>query len=292
MSDSMKNKSLIFKKIPTGTPVAGEHLTIEDRPIDLESPPPENGLLVQNLYFSFDPYQRGRMRDERIESYAPAYKLNEPINNSSISRVLNSRNSRFLKGDIITIYMSGPFQEYSILDGKDVGDMIWKLDNPFNLDSVDFLGPLGMPGLTAYSSFYEIGQPKKGETIFISAASGAVGSLVGQLAKREGLKVVGSVGDDAKLEYIRRDLQFDDGFNYKKEEPMEALKRLAPEGVDVYFENVGGAHLEAALDSMKLYGRVIVCGFISDYNKPFEEKYGVRNLQVFFEKRLKMQGTH
>ena len=107
---------------------------------------------------------------------------------------------------------------------------------------------------------------------------------------REGLRVIGSVGDDAKLEYIRKDLRFDDGFNYKKEKPMEALRRLAPEGIDIYFENVGGAHLEAALEAMKLYGRVIVCGFISDYNKPFEEKYGVRNLQVFFEKRLKMQG--
>lgn len=113
-----------------------------------------------------------------------------------------------------------------------------------------------MPGLTAYSSLYEIGQPKKGETIFISAASGAVGQIVGQLAKHEGLTVIGSVGSDAKLEFIMKDLNFDEGFNYKKEEPAEALKRLAPKGIDIYFENVGGNHLDAALGALNNYGRI------------------------------------
>lgn len=252
----MQNKSLIFKKIPDGTPKAGEHLAIEDRPLDTNAAPPDNGLILQNLYFSFDPYQRGRMRDVRVESYSPAYPLDEPIKNSSIAKVLKSANKKFNEGDLITRYMSGDFQEYSILHADDLGDDVWKLDNPFDLDPVYFLGPLGMPGLTAYSSFYEIAQPKKGETIFISAASGAVGSLVGQLAKRDGLTVIGSVGDNAKLEYITKDLGFDGGFNYKEEAPMEALKRLAPDGIDIYFENVGGAHLEAALVSLKLFGRI------------------------------------
>ncbi|KAK3057485.1 hypothetical protein LTR09_001669 [Extremus antarcticus] len=286
-----QNKSLIFKKIPPDTPVAGEHLVIEDRPIDLNASLPKDGLLVQNLYFSFDPYQRGRMRDVKTESYSPAYPLDQPIKNSAISKVLRSDNFRFSQGDLITNYMSGNFEEYSYLPASEISeDVVWKLVNKFDLDPQYFLGPLGMPGLTAYSSFYEIGQPKKGETIFISAASGAVGSLVGQLAKRAGLKVIGSVGDDAKLDYILKDLGFDAGFNYKKESPMKALPRLAPNGIDIYYESVGGAHLEAALASLKLRGRIVVSGMISDYNKPFEQKYGVKNLQVFFEKRLKMEG--
>jgi len=134
--------------------------------------------------------------------------------------------------------------------------MVRKLDNPLNLDPKLFVGALGMPGLTAYSSFYEIGQPKKEETIFISAASGAVGQIVGQLAKHEGLTVIGSVGSDAKLEFIKKDLKFDEGFNYKKEKPLEALQRLAPRGIDIYFENVGGDHLDAALGTLNNYGRI------------------------------------
>lgn len=149
-----------------------------------------------------------------------------------------------------------PTEEYSIISGDFEHKMIRKLDNPFDLDPKLFVGALGMPGLTAYSSLYEIGQPKKGETIFISAASGAVGQIVGQLAKHEGLTVIGSVGSDAKLEFIRKDLNFDEGFNYKKEEPAEALKRLAPKGIDIYFENVGGDHLDAALGALNNYGRI------------------------------------
>lgn len=252
----MQNKSLIFKKVPDGTPVAGEHLIVEDRPMDLDKSPPDNGLIVQNLYFSFDPYQRGRMRDAHIKSYAPAYLIDQPINNSAIAKVLKSANSKYSEGDLITIYMSGNFEEYSLLQAEQIDQYVWKLDNPFNLNPENFLGPLGMPGLTAYSSLYEIGEPRKGETIFISAASGAVGSMVGQLAKREGLTVIGSVGDNKKLDYIINDLGFDSGFNYREEDPTEALKRLAPDGIDIYFENVGGVHLEAALASLKLWGRI------------------------------------
>lgn len=134
--------------------------------------------------------------------------------------------------------------------------MVRKLDNPYNLDPKLFVGALGMPGLTAYSSFYAIGEPKKGETIFISAASGAVGQIVGQLAKHEGLKVIGSVGSDDKLDFIRKELNFDEGFNYKQEKPSDALKRLAPKGIDIYFENVGGEQLDAAIAAMNNYGRI------------------------------------
>jgi hypothetical protein len=168
--------------------------------------------------------------------------------------------------------------------------MCQKIDNPYNLNVMHFLGALGMPGITAYSSLYEIGEPKKGETIFISAASGAVGSLVGQLAKHEGLKVIGSVGDDAKLDYILNELKFDGGFNYKKEKPADALARLAPEGLDIYFENVGGETLQAAFDAMKNFGRIVVCGMISQYNLSPSEQMPLRNVTAFIAKRIRMQG--
>ena len=146
-------------------------------------------------------------------------------------------------------------EEYSAIPAEAL-KYLEKLDNPYNLDPAIYVGALGMPGLTAYSSFYEIGQPKKGETIFISAASGAVGQLVGQLAKHEGLTVIGSVGSDEKLSFIEKELGFDGGFNYKKEKPADALKRLAPKGIDIYYENVGGEQLEAAIDAMSDFGRI------------------------------------
>ena len=144
-----------------------------------------------------------------------------------------------------------------------------------------------MPGLTAYSSLYKIGKPKKGETIFISAASGAVGQVVGQLAKHEGLTVIGSVGSDEKLDYILNEIGFDGGFNYKKESPADALSRLAPNGLDIYYENVGGAHLEAALDKLNTFGRIVACGMISEYNSA---PYPIKNLHHVITKSLKMEG--
>ena len=134
--------------------------------------------------------------------------------------------------------------------------MVRPFFNPYNLDPKVFLGALGVAGLSAYSSMYDIAKPRNGETIFISAASGAVGQLVGQLAKVEGLFVIGSVGTNEKLDFITTELGFDAGFNYKKEKTNEALARLAPTGLDIYFDNVGGEQLEAALDAMKDFGRI------------------------------------
>jgi len=182
-----------------------------------------------------------------------------------------------------------PSEEYSAVS-KEGAQTMNKIENPFNLDLKAFIGPLGMPGLTAYSSFYDIGQPKKGETIFISAASGAVGQLVGQLAKHEGLRVIGSVGSDDKLDFITKDLNFDGGFNYKKEKPMDALQRLAPDGVDIYYENVGGEQLEAAINHMNNFGRIVACGMVSEYNNPDDQKYGVKNLMLIVGKRITMRG--
>ncbi|KAI0888811.1 NAD(P)-binding protein [Annulohypoxylon maeteangense] len=280
------NKTLIFKKIPTGLPIPGEHLVIENRPIDLSTPPP-SGLLVEVLSVSLDPYLRGRMRLPSIPSYKPAFPLNTPVANDALARVLKSDTPKFQEGDVLYIFL--PVAEYVAVTPEMLHSAV-KLENKYSLPLDVFLGPLGMPGLTAFSSLHQIGKPRRGETIFVSSAAGAVGSLVGQLAKREGMTVIGSVGSDEKLDFILKELGFDAGFNYKKERPWDALGRLAPGGIDVYYENVGGAHLEAALEHLRVRGRVVVCGMIEGYNSPLEERYGVRNLLEIFAKRLSVAG--
>ncbi|KAK5134698.1 hypothetical protein LTR08_006213 [Meristemomyces frigidus] len=284
----VQNKALIYAAHPSGMPVAGEHIKIETRDFDLEQAPPSGGLTIKTHYLSFDPYQRGRMRDPSIKSYAPPFDLGKPVTNSAIVSVLKSDNAAFKAGDLC-VAMAGT-EEYAAVS-KETADAYFKvLDNPYKLDPKLFLGALGMPGLTAYSSFYDIGKPKKGETIFISAASGAVGQLVGQLAKHEGLTVIGSVGDDKKLDFIIKELNFDGGFNYKKEKPLEALQRLAPQGIDIYYENVGGEQLEAALSHLNVKGRVVGCGMISQYNTPPEQQYGVKNMVNLIAKQLTLRG--
>ncbi|KAM0417436.1 hypothetical protein ACHAPT_012585 [Fusarium lateritium] len=282
-----QNKTLIFKKIPTGLPVAGEHLVVEDHPIDLDEAPPQGGLVVEILYASFDPYLRGKMRDANIKSYSPAFEIDKPITNDTLGKVLKSDSPDFEEGDLIVAYL--PIAEYARAP-KDSLQRARKVNNPHNLDLGLFLGPLGMPGLTAWSGLHEIGQPQKGETIFISSAAGAVGQIVGQVAKREGLTVIGSVGSDEKLDFIVNELGFDAGFNYKKESPKEALPRLAPNGIDIYYENVGGEHLEAALTSMNVLGRIPVCGMISAYNTPSGQQAGIKGLTQIVTKQITLQG--
>lgn len=230
------------------------------------------------------------MRAPETKSYSPPFELGKPIANMGILKVIKSDVPHLSAGDIVRTPAANT-AEYAVF-GKDAAKSIHKLplDNKYNLDPKLFLGPLGMPGLTAYSSFYAIGKPKKGETIFISAASGAVGQIVGQLAKHEGLKVIGSVGDDKKLEFITNELKFDAGFNYKKEKPSAALKRLAPNGIDIYYENVGGEQLEAAINNFNTFGRVVACGMISNYNLPPDQHYPVRNLMQIVAKRLTIRG--
>lgn len=228
----VQNKGLIYRDHPTGYPVPGKDIVVEPREFDENQAPPSGGITAKVHYVSFDPYQRGRMRPAEIKSYAPPFELGKPVTNAAIVTVLKSDNEKFKPGQILYVPQSYT-EEYSALP-KQLVDSAMVIENPYNLDIQHFLGALGMPGLTAYSSFYEIGKPKKGETIFISAASGAVGQLVGQLAKHEGLKVIGSVGDDAKLDFILKELNFDGGFNYKKEKPEDGLKRLAPDGIDIY----------------------------------------------------------
>ena len=180
------------------------------------------------------------MRDPSIKSYSKPYAIGEPLTNSSVSTIVKSSNPDFKPGDTVTIWMACPMEEYSVLpsaffDGTSPTPIVEKIDNPYNLDLKHFLHSLGMPGLTAYSSFYEIAGPKfrKGETIWISSAAGAVGQVVGQLAKQEGLRVIGSVGSDDKLDFLLKELDFDDGWNYKKEITGDSLAKRAPNGLDM-----------------------------------------------------------
>jgi NADPH-dependent curcumin reductase CurA len=289
MSTQPKNLALIYKMHPTGVPVPGEHLTVEDVGFDSSAPAPRDAVVLEHLYASFDPYMRGRMRSPEIKTYFPPFDLNKPMLSHGIARVIKSNADAYHEGDVVAGPM--PIVQYStrVIEPN---TQFHKLDTVNGApDLRDNIGALGMPGLTAYASLYEIGKPKKGETIFISSAAGAVGQIVGQIAKHEGLKVIGSVGSDDKLNRILHDLSFDGGFNYKKEKPSEALKRLAaPNGIDIYYENVGGEQLEAALANMNNFGRVVASGMISQYNLPPKQQYGVRGLTSIVGKRLTVRG--
>ncbi|KAF2016014.1 NAD(P)-binding protein [Aaosphaeria arxii CBS 175.79] len=281
------NTALIFKKVPESLPVEGEHIVIEHRDFDLDARPPEGGLTVQNFLLSFDPYQRGCLREPDEATYGPSFPINEPLLCGAVSRILKSTIPEFNEGDLVWGLFGA--EQYTAVPPVLV-PQVRKLDNPLGLDPIVFTGALGTAGLSAYASFYEIGKPKPGQTIYISAASGGVGQIVGQLAKMEGLTVIGSVGSDEKLDLIVNELGFDAGFNYKKESPAAALNRLAPQGLDIYYDNVGGETLSAALNAMKDFGRVVSCGMISQYNLSPEDRYGVKNLGQLFLKRLTVQG--
>lgn len=284
------NPALIHNKVPSGFPVAGQDVLVEDvQPAPTEAP--EGGLLVQVLYSSLDPYLRGLLRDPKIPSYFPALEIGKPILSGSIGKVLKSSTPGFKEGDLVSGRL--PIQRYVTVSAKDQ-ENITKLDVALDDKSLDlrhYLGALGMPGLTAYSSLYEIGKPKGGETIFISSAAGAVGQVVGQLAKHEGLTVIGSVGSDEKVKYVTEELKFDAAFNYKKEKPLDALQRLAPNGIDIYYENVGAEHLHAAIETLNSFGRIVACGMIAEYNaKSDDERYGHKNLMKIVGKQLTMRG--
>lgn len=257
----VQSKSLVLAQHPVGLPVAGQDLVITTSDVDINAHPP-GGVVLKVNYISYDPFMRGRMRPAG-SGYISGFQVDQPVTNNGISTVVSSDNSRFKAGDVVIGYVN--FSEYQVVD-KSRADKeeraggISILQNPLGLDEKLFLGALGMSGLTAYSSFYEIGLPKKGEVIFISAASGAVGQIVGQLAKREGLTVIGSVGSQKKLDFIKEKLGFDSGFDYKTEEPEVALRRilgeLGREGLDIYYDNVGGEQLDAAIAMASTWARI------------------------------------
>ncbi|XRM41993.1 hypothetical protein ABZX51_005236 [Aspergillus tubingensis] len=314
------NTSLILTNIPTGLPTPHKDLTPLPRPLDITTPPTDpNALLTKLLYASLDPYMRGRMRPAHIKSYSPPYPLNTPITAYAVAQVVHSTHASFKPGEII--YARLPVQEYSVLAvsaspapatgeaGSEEEEQLWTLENidganspirkiptplPSGIELSQYVGILGMTGLTAYAGLFEIGEPKKGETVFVSSAAGAVGSVVGQLAKRVGCRVIGSAGGERKRRYVVEELGFDECFDYRVEGAKEALGRLVGgeggSGVDVYFENVGGEQLDAVLEVMNNGGRVVACGMVSQYNLKPEERYGVKNLYNVVTKRLRMRG--
>jgi NADPH-dependent curcumin reductase CurA len=246
-----------------------------------ETPIPEPGdgeILVRNVYISVDPYMRSRMSD--MKSYAPSFQVGEALQGGAVGQVLESKSDAVKAGEWVNTMLG--WREYYTVDGG----AVMKID-PEVAPVSKALGVLGLTGWTAYVGLLDLGQPKEGETVFVSAASGAVGSVVGQLAKLKGCRAIGSAGSAEKVEWAK-EIGFDDCFNYKEETPAEALDRLCPDGIDVNFENVGGDHLEAALPRMNTFGRVVLCGMISRYNDT-EMRPGPSLLPVLTN-RLTMRG--
>ncbi|MCD7036504.1 NADP-dependent oxidoreductase [Metabacillus sp. GX 13764] len=231
--------------------------------IETDVPKPDQGqVIVRTLYLSVDPYMRGRMQDTK--SYVEPFPLNEVIQGGVVGEVVQSNSDSFERGDVV-VGMLG-WQEYSAASEKDIR----KID-PTIAPVTTALGILGMPGLTAYFGLLHIGQPKEGETVVVSGAAGAVGSIVGQIAKIKGARVVGIAGSDEKISYLKNELGFDETINYKTENVAEALEKACPNGVDVYFDNVGGEISDAVYSILNKFARVPICGAISSYNKEDED---------------------
>src|SRR5688500_1140358 len=220
-------------------------------------PDPRDGqLLVRNAYFSVDPYMRPRMND--VRSYVAPFTLGEAMTGGAVGRVEVSRNPAFAEGDWVLHGLG--WREWALSDGSAMRTI-----DATRAPVSTSLGVLGMPGFTAWWGLFELCEPKEGETVFVSGAAGAVGSAAGQMAKLAGCRVIGSAGSADKLAWIR-DLGCDDAFDYRQRSVREALAELAPDGIDIYFDNVGGDHLEAAIGALRLHGRVAACGSISRYN--------------------------
>lgn len=264
----MENQRIVLASRPEGW-VTPQNFRLEKAPL----PRPADGeVLVKNLWLSLDPYMRGRI--SAAKSYVKGVDTGEVMVGQTVGEVMESKHPNLKKGDHVLTQLGwqlyGATKEATRIDGSRA---------PLSY----YLGMLGMPGMTAYFGLKELGQPKPGETVLVSAASGAVGSVVGQLAKLWGCRAIGIAGGREKCDYVTRELGFDACLDYKAGPLREQL-----EPTDVYFDNVGGEILDLALARMKLFGRIVVCGMISDYNAT--EPYRVKNLRAVLVNRLKMQG--
>jgi NADPH-dependent curcumin reductase CurA len=243
--------------------------------------PAQGQVLVRNLLMSVDPYMRGRMND--VRSYVPPFRLGEVLQASVVGQVVASEYDGYAEGDYVTGMLG--WENYSICDGRQLRKL-----TPGSEPLSWHLGILGMPGMTAYVGLMKIAEAKPGETVFVSAASGAVGSVVGQLAKLHGCRVVGSAGSDEKVALLKQEFGYDAGLNYKKSESLvRDIKSLCPKGIDVGFENVGGDIFEAVLWSMRDFGRIALCGMISNYNDA-EPQPGPRGMMLIVGRRLTIRG--
>jgi NADPH-dependent curcumin reductase CurA len=271
------SREIRLKRRPVGLPSESDFELVAV-PI---AAPKAGEMLVRNLYMSVDPYMRGRMIEQ--PSYVQPFQLGQPLEGGCVGQVVQSEGGTFQVGDYV-LGRQG-WREYYISHGAD----LTKID-PTIAPLQAYLGILGMPGLTAYVGLLDIGQPQAGNTVFVSAAAGAVGSVVCQIAKLKGCRVVGSVGSAAKVQWLQDVAGIDAAFNYKEVESLTTeLGKHCPHGVDVYFENVGGAHLEAALEHMNIRGRIALCGMISQYNES-QPSAGPSNLRLAVRKRLMLRG--
>jgi NADPH:quinone reductase len=241
--------------------------------------PGEGQLLVRNAYFSVDPYMRPRMND--VRSYVAPFTLGEAMTGGAVGQVAASRNPAFTEGDWV-LHQLG-WREWALSDGHGMR----KVDTGEAPISTS-LGVLGMPGFTAYYGLFELGRPEPGETVFVSGAAGAVGSAAGQMAKIAGCRVLGCAGSAEKIAWLS-EIGFDHAFDYRESTLRDAVAQAAPDGIDIYFDNVGGDQLEAAIGALRTRGRVVACGSISRYND-VEAARGPRNMFMVVTKRLRIQG--
>jgi NADPH-dependent curcumin reductase CurA len=269
------NRQVVLASRPKGE-VTEDNFRLVETPVATPGP---GEVLVRNEWLSLDPYMRGRMND--VKSYVPPQKLDEVMVGQTVGDVVESRDPRFASGD--TVLTSLGWQLYGVARAEE----LVKIDAS-RIAASCFLGVTGMPGFTAWFGLFEIGQPKPGQTVVVSAASGAVGSVVGQLARLHGCRAVGIAGGRAKCDYVVGELGFDACIDYKAGHLADDLRAACPQGVDVCFENVGGAVLDTVLRQMNRYGRVVVCGLIAEYSAA--EAYGYKSLRSVLVNRIRMQG--
>jgi NADPH-dependent curcumin reductase CurA len=274
---NQKNHEIRLKRRPDGMPALADFELAET-----DVPTPGAGqVLVRNSYMSVDPYMRGRMVER--ESYVPPFQIGEVLSGGAVGQVVASNNPAFKVGDYVNNF-SG-WREWFVSGGGELS----KVD-PAIAPLQSYLGAFGMPGLTAYAGLLKVGELKDGERVFVSAASGAVGAIVCQIAKNKGCYVVGSAGSDEKCDWLVKEARVDKAINYKTCGNLTAaLKAAAPQGIDVYFENVGGDHLDAALANMRPNGRIPVCGMIAQYNATTPPP-GPANIIMVIPLRLTIKG--
>jgi len=271
------NRQFTLASRPVGLPKESDFKLIETPVAD----PGENEFVAKTLYLSVDPYMRGRMND--AESYAPAVQLGDVMVGGAVAEVMESRNSRFKAGDIVEGFIG--WQEYITSDGAG-----YRKVDPSIAPVSTALGVLGMPGLTAYFGLLDICNPKAGETVVVSGAAGAVGSLVGQIARIKGCRVVGIAGSDDKIDWLVNELGFNAAFNYKTVKDYVAkLAELCPTGIDVYFDNVGGPITDAVFRLINTRARISICGQISQYNLDKPEM-GPRLLSMLLIRQARAEG--
>ena len=272
-----KNRVIVLKRNPVGVPTEDDFELVVQ-----EIPRPEDGqVLVRNHFISVDPYMRGRI--SAAPSYADNWKPGEPMRGGCVGEVVESRNDRLPVGRFVTGGLG--WRDYFVADADAVNPV-----DPQAAPLSAFLGVLGMPGMTAFVGFSKLAEPVAGQTIFVSGAAGAVGSMVCSLARLQGLKVIASAGTARKVEWLQERIGVDAAINYRETADLAAAVRsAAADGVDISFDNVGGAHLEAALGNMKQNGRIICCGMISVYNAT-EPPAAPRNLFLIVGRRLRLQG--